>query len=133
MKKWAYRAAYLKAKQSQYPVYQHGCVIERGGRIVGNAVNIRGSVTPLRDKKNRHAECIAIRGCHGNTCGATLYVVRVTHGKVRFSRPCTRCRAEIIAAGIAQVVYSISENELGIWEPRLSYSKKEIDLVQSSE
>lgn len=75
-----------------------GCVIVRGGRIIGQGYHHRFG--------GPHAEVEAIRAARGNVRGATFYVTLEPccyHGK---TPPCT---AALIAAGAARVVAAMRD------------------------
>ena len=62
-----------------------------------------------------HAESKVIRKA-GRGC--TLYIVRVAaNNKMTMGKPCQICQRVIKQNKVKKVVYSISENEYGVWYP----------------
>lgn len=93
---------------------QHGAIITKGGRVIAVGINrMRNDPSmPVTDPKTQfsvHAEVAAIKAC-GNTDlrGATIYVARVNKcGDPMMSKPCERCQAALVKAGIRKVYYTI--------------------------
>lgn len=107
MKPWVKNVAVKLAATSSYPRYQHGAAIERGGNILALGVN---SAKPHRlntARSTTHAEEHALKLAGEAASGASLYVARVTKGKIAHSRPCEECQALIREAGVRRVYYSI--------------------------
>lgn len=89
--------------------YKHGCVVVKGGRVIGVGVNTYrnhpNNVTNPHIEASVHAEVNAIRGL--DVEGATIYVARVNNAGVpRMSKPCNECRGILAYAGVKRVVWT---------------------------
>lgn len=104
------------ADQSQFPNYPMAAIIVKGGRPVAFGLNKK---TPgiLKDKRyglskngyliGVHAELSAVLdAARGDIRGATCYISGSTKGgRFILSKPCERCLAVLIEAGIKKIVY----------------------------
>jgi len=64
-----------------------------------------------------HAEHDALKRC-GNPRGATIAVARIgKNGKIGLAKPCDRCQHLLTEAQVKKVIYTINENEHGVWTP----------------
>ena len=93
---------------------QHGAVLVKGGRVLGLGVNkwrnrdMLATIVEYSEHLTVHAEIDALARV-ANARGAVLYIARIGKGgEERFSRPCDACAKAIMAAGIKQVVYTVS-------------------------
>ena len=113
IKNWAGNTCIRVAHSSKYEKWQHGAIIELGGRIIASGTNSMKPLAPQDAKYSEHAEAAAIRKARWK--GGTLYVARVNrHGAVKNSKPCLDCIELIRASRINRVCYSIGPNEWGI-------------------
>jgi pyrimidine deaminase RibD-like protein len=92
---------------------RHGCVIVKGGSVMGRGVN-RYVNNPFKvspehmHKCSIHAEVAAIRDAGGSVRGATIYVARINNrGEPRFSAPCEKCKRELNNHGIKRAVWTV--------------------------
>lgn len=96
---------------------RHAATIVKGGSFIASAVNVMKN-NP-RDFDNMeynhdgvsisvHAEVAAMRKCSPEKLkGATIYVSRMANcGKPLLSKPCPKCHAALVEAGIRRVVYT---------------------------
>lgn len=61
-----------------------------------------------------HAE-IAVLKRAKNVRGSTVYVARVLrNGQRGLARPCKRCQADLVAAGVRQAIWTINDNSYGV-------------------
>lgn len=102
---------------------KHAAIIVKGGRIIGSGVNtFRNSTVsdfPGGTYTN-HAESNALRSIKAyrsvgkigadssdTIYGARIYIARVSRRRTpAFSRPCDACFAELISAGITDIIYT---------------------------
>jgi pyrimidine deaminase RibD-like protein len=109
-KAWLKRALNLAATSTANK--RHGCVIIRGGNVVGVGVNkyINKPFFTSQEHMNRcsiHAEVAAIRNAKGNVRGATVYVARINNqGEPKFSQPCANCQAVLDEYGVRRAVWT---------------------------
>lgn len=90
--------------------YKHGCVIVRGGRVIGVGVNTfrnnPNNVEHPKQEASYHAETNAMRGL--DVTGATIYVSRINAAKeLTLSAPCFNCLERIKLSGAKRVVWSV--------------------------
>lgn len=92
---------------------RHGCVLVRGGRVIGvgvnRYVNPPSLVSPEHAKAHCsiHAEVAALRAAGAGAVRATAYVARVNlRGEPLLSAPCPACTATLAAAGVRRVVHT---------------------------
>jgi tRNA(adenine34) deaminase len=118
------------AREGEVPV---GCVVVRGGRVVGRGANRRERLQdPIA-----HAEMLAIaeasRGIgYWRLEGATLYVTL---------EPCPMCAGAIVNARIPTVVYGCPDPKAGavrtlynlLDDPRLNHRCEVVDGVREAE
>lgn len=88
-------------------VKQHGCVLVHNGNIVGKGYN--KPAPELKIQRSIHAEVAAI--CDAKTKmnklnQCTLYVVRVSNGRLARSLPCEHCEKFIKKHEIPIVFFS---------------------------
>lgn len=101
---------------------KHGAIIVRGGRIIGTGINTFRN-NPVSnypsDAYSYHAEIAALNsikrirqvgkinaGADGFV-GGKIYIGRLSRGgRVSLSRPCDNCMAEILKAGITDIIYT---------------------------
>jgi len=92
------------AHRSEFPVYRHGAVLERGGTIVALGVN---SAWKSAGKRSTHAEVAALMKAGKNSHGCDLYVARVNQaGEPALSRPCPACASVLKTYGIRNVYHT---------------------------
>ena len=120
----ALRGAAKAAEQSGHDTFRHGAALIKGGSILNVSANsdnhssfgqrFRSSPGPA----THHAELACILGIDkSSTTGATVYVARINkNGKWRMSKPCSMCHEAMKFAGIKKVVYTISDNEWGVYK-----------------
>jgi len=119
MKKWVAKQAVKAAKDSDYPVFRHGVVIESGGRIVARGCNVKKSVTPSASM-SVHAEIAGLKALVSKArlkknASFNMYVARVSpRDCVVLSMPCPKCMRAIKESGIIDTIY-YSTNE-GTWK-----------------
>lgn len=117
-KEWA---AYMKemrllaiasriSARSNHSHYKLGCVIAKGGRVIGYGWN--STQTHPRSPshhKTVHAEFMAILNLTEACRGATAYVSRYTKGGAwALARPCPGCYGMFARHGIKRIVYSVT-------------------------
>jgi pyrimidine deaminase RibD-like protein len=90
------------AKQSPYRAWMHGCIVYRGGRVVGQATNTFGmhaEVRALKRVKYKH--------------NLTVLSVRVgKDGKLRMAKPCPECWQYLVDNGVRTILYSVDSGEI---------------------
>ena len=89
-------------------IWKANCILSIGinsSRLMNSYVNW----TEDCPVPSEHAEASAIRQCGSvDLTGAVLYVARVNKaGEEMNSRPCNKCHALIVKAGIRKVVYTV--------------------------
>lgn len=91
---------------------KHGAVVFKGSQVFAAACNIdKNHPMILEESKVRMhssmcAERRALRAC-ADPKGAIIVVVRIRpNGETALSKPCDRCYAECMSAGIRKVIYS---------------------------
>jgi deoxycytidylate deaminase len=106
------------AEKSSYRKARMGCVITKGGRIVGIGIN-KLSPGKLKhpaygDHKNLHAELDAIRSAEKDSLhGSVLYIAGYTKANnFLLSRPCEICMTVIAQFGIRKVIYHDKDRNL---------------------
>ncbi len=94
----AIRVALKEVKRSRHRQHKLSAVILKGSNIVSTGWNF----------SHTHAEHTAInRAWRTDIHGATLVVMRLRRdGKIGMARPCPRCLAKIIEAGIKRCIYT---------------------------
>lgn len=91
--------------------YRLGAVAVRSGRVLGTGVNRHRNDVAVcrilpRASWSVHAEDACLRRI-AVTRGANLYIARVSAtGKPRMARPCIRCWALCVEAGISKIIYT---------------------------
>jgi tRNA(Arg) A34 adenosine deaminase TadA len=102
----------MKVAGRSEAVQRHGCVLVRGGRVIGIGINRYVNqpylVSPEHAKAHCsvHAEVAALRAA-GTAARATAYVARVNpRGEPMLSAPCPACAASLAAAGVRRVVHT---------------------------
>jgi pyrimidine deaminase RibD-like protein len=83
--------------------HKHGCLVIKGGAIVGKACN--------NYFNGQHAECAALsKQWKSEIRGATLIVVRIRKDReYGLSKPCHTCEKFIKECGIRAVYYSTND------------------------
>lgn len=115
------RRAMTVAADSPHPKWFMGAIVVRGSRVVSTAYNVRKNSPALMDGApgtSEHAEAAAIRKLTyqaDRAEGATLYVARVSKtGAPRLARPCSACWHKILAAGVRNICYTLSDGGYAI-------------------
>lgn len=88
-------------------VKQHGCVLVHNSQIVGKGYN--KPAPQLKIQRSIHAEVAAICDAKRNMASlknCTLYVVRISNGKLAKSLPCEHCEKFIKKHEIPIVFFS---------------------------
>lgn len=112
------RLAESKASESNYKRWPMGAVIVRGGCVLGHGTNeLRNPANmdgvPFQECST-HAEVAALRRTK-KTQGSTIYVARLMRtGKRGIAKPCSRCQAELIFAGVRQAIWTIDDESFGV-------------------
>lgn len=111
MKPWVAKIAIRTARQSLYPRFRHGAVLESGGKILSKGVNARKTYTPEM-AFYVHAEVAALKRYETASVRkraiekVSLYVARINpEGKVMLSCPCQKCMKKIVDSGLVSDVY----------------------------
>jgi deoxycytidylate deaminase len=91
---------------------RHGALIVKGGRVLAVGINSdRNHPSVCSDPRQQASICAeraAIRACDGlDLRGAIIYSARVTKRGVGLARPCERCEAAILEAGIKRVFWTV--------------------------
>jgi len=119
------RAVKLAENNTKYPKWRLATVITLGGstlssgisRLLSDPTTADFSPFKARPRVSAHAEIEALRRAPRASRGV-LYVARVgRNGKIGMAKPCKECQREITKAGIKRVIYTISDNEYGVWLP----------------
>lgn len=91
-----------------------GAVLVAGGRVLAASPNLRRN-DPTVDCRHAtfHAEEAVLRRVSKAT-GAVLYVARVSaSGAPALARPCDRCKATLISAGVRCAYYTLEDGAVG--------------------
>jgi deoxycytidylate deaminase len=110
--------AHKLAGRSPMKRFGVGAVIVNGNKEVSTGW-CHQSDLQLTEYISIHAETHAIyRANPKDLDGATIYIVTrsVKSNNRSIGKPCVRCAAMIHDAGIERIVYSIGNNEFGVWE-----------------
>lgn len=111
------RLAESKATESNYPRWPMGAVLVRGGRVLAAASNdLRNPAStdgiPFLECST-HAEVATLKRAK-RTHGSTIYIARVTRsGRRGLAKPCVRCEADLVAAGVRQAIWTIDDKSYG--------------------
>lgn len=112
-KDWSFlRLAAKHASTSNHHRFRLGAVVVKSRSVLSHGVNIpkKSPQTPPQ-RESIHAEVTALKGVK-NPVGSTVYVSRLdSSGALALAKPCEYCIEHMIANGITQVVFSVSENE----------------------
>jgi tRNA(Arg) A34 adenosine deaminase TadA len=107
------------AKESQFNVFRHGAVIEKGGSVIVCGCNTPKPRTP-NSSFSTHAEIWALKRLktilarQKKTGSFELYVARVNPAdNTAFSRPCDKCMAALKESGIISAVHYTTD--FGDW------------------
>lgn len=107
--------------------FRHTALVVSGGRIISigfNSVHKLLRFDPELARKARrhqsenHAESSAILNHSNpeNLRGAKVYVIRtLQNGQMANSKPCHLCQGVAYKYGISRIIYSIDEQEYGVW------------------
>lgn len=111
------RLAESHAITSNYKRWPVGAVLVRGGRVLSAAPNDFRNPASMGgvpfEECSTHAEVATLRRAK-HTQGATIYVARVLRTGVRgLAKPCRRCQADLIDAGVRQAIWTINDNSYG--------------------
>lgn len=106
----------IKVASASTERQRHGCVLTKGGSVIGVGVNtFRNhpcSVSNPNNESSYHAEIMALKAT-SLPVGATAYVARVNRqGVVRMSMPCIRCAKALRLSGIKRVLWSTDSGEI---------------------
>lgn len=112
------------ALKSEFGKFRHGAVLVKGGTVRNISVNANSFCSfgeRFRTQPGHatiHAEIGCILGIDKSvTDGATVYVARINkHEDYRLSKPCPMCESALRYVGIKKVVYSIDEDEIGVFK-----------------
>lgn len=110
-----------EARKSEYYPHHLGAVIFNKHKVISKACNkvVNGPILKYLNRKvikrddqslSIHAEMDAlIKANYSDLNGASICVVRINKkGEFRLARPCDNCMMHLIAAGIKNIIYSIS-------------------------
>jgi deoxycytidylate deaminase len=100
------------SRRSNHKNYQIGCVIARGGQLLGYGWNINQTHThsPSRHK-TIHAEFMATINLSSPCNGGSAYIFRkAKNGEWAMAKPCHECYAMLKRHGIREIVYSIASS-----------------------
>lgn len=105
MKQFAFDAAKAIRYFSDCPI-KVGAALEKSGRILNVACNTKGSMHNGLYEYSRHAEGRLLRNTDAR--GAVVYVYRShnLNGRPLLSKPCKRCTALLLEAGVKRVYFS---------------------------
>ena len=116
MKSWVTDITIKKAKESVFPKFRHGAVVEKGGRIISQGVNVPKPRTP-NGSFSSHAEIYPLKRIltllarQRRKDKYELYVARVDQeDKIAMSKPCDKCMAAIKESGVISVVHYSTSN-----------------------
>ncbi len=112
------------ALKSGYKRFRHGAVLVKGGAIRNAAANSDDYCSfgaRFRREPGRatvHAEIGSVLGVDKSvTEGATVYVARINkRDHYRMSKPCAMCQAVLRHVGVKKVIYSINNEEVGVFK-----------------
>lgn len=95
--------------------FKHGCIVVRGGRVIGVGVNTfrnnPNNVERPKEEASYHAETNAMKNI--DAVGATIYVSRVNAATdLTLSAPCFRCLNFIKSSGVKRVVWSVDNKTI---------------------
>ena len=86
-------------------------VIIKHGKIISTGCNIQKTHPKFADGKKSfsiHAEVSAILNSRTDLTNTTIYIYREIKNCPAMAKPCNRCMAEIIEAGIKRIIYSVN-------------------------
>ena len=127
------RAAKRKALSHAYDDrvgFQHAAILVNSNKIIAIGYNgihdmsIRFDKNKARQcgrlQNEKHAEIDAIFKARAkrDVRGSKIYIARILkNGQFAQSKPCELCQHVLFNYGISRCIYSISENEFGVWIP----------------
>lgn len=112
--RWVQRAIGV-AYTSDHPRQQLGAVAVRGGKIIGWSVNRfrnHPRVVPNWYECSVHAEQGLVE--RFAVAGASVYIARVSPSRVAVAKPCQECMRRLIGAGVRRIVWTESDEYVGI-------------------
>jgi len=125
------RSALLQAEQAPHAQWRVGSVLVRGGSVLSTGFN-RYRNDPAQVELSGvsyHAEAVVLRRTSAAR-GATLYVARVRrNGSLGASKPCARCQAALVAAGVHTVVWT---TPYGLQKARVTLAKCTVGHLEHS-
>lgn len=94
--------------KSDHHTHKMGCVIAKGGKILGIGYNaLKTHPKSPHPFKSIHAEFMAFINADKNIKGATAYVFRQQkNGQLAIAKPCAACWQFLVDSGVKEVVYS---------------------------
>lgn len=106
---------------TDYANWPFGCVITKGGAVQAVGWNVWKSDSDNLDEWYRssvHCEVHALRQMNYEAKGCVLYICRLRKsGGIGIAKPCVRCEEVIVRAKIKKVVYTLNDQEYGVWKP----------------
>jgi pyrimidine deaminase RibD-like protein len=104
-----------------YIKWPFGCVIKKGGAVQAVGWNILKSEPYYLDDHSNcsiHAEMHALRQMNYEAKGCVMFVARALRGGGSgLAKPCDDCQEVIRKAGVKRVVYTIDNENHGVWKP----------------
>lgn len=96
------------SKKSDHGQHKMGCVIVRGGQVLGEGFNLlKTHPKSPHSFKQIHAEFMAAMNASYDIEGATVYIFRQQrNGTWSIAKPCPSCWNFLKKCGIKRVVYS---------------------------
>lgn len=110
---WSFlRLAAKQAFCSNHHKFRLGAVVVKSRSVLSQGVNIpKKSPSTPPHRESIHAEVNALKSVK-NSKGSTIYVARLdSSDNLALAKPCEYCIEHMIANGVNQVVFSISENK----------------------
>jgi pyrimidine deaminase RibD-like protein len=104
--KWAIELSFKEADYGIHPNHHMSAVIVKGGRVLNKKPNILLNRKVKYNGKHAEERALNIKN-RENLIGATIIITRKNHRNERrtMSRPCQRCYASLVKAGIKKIVY----------------------------
>lgn len=108
----------------QYPKWSLGCCVVRGGSIQSIGWNKKKSDPTYMyafGACSLHAEIHALKQMNFQAKRCILYIARWKKGGgFGLAKPCELCQPYIEKAGVKRVIYTIDNDNYGVWTPRLN-------------